>query len=98
MTSSIFLLLYLASPFIKDKDGFPPIYYAKNDFKLNNILQKIIWIHYLSCLKKTRNKIQFIQKEFSEYIIDEYQNDLEPDAYNIINEKLEYFKRSKKNI
>ena len=43
------------------------------------------------------NKIEFIQKEFCEYIIDEYKNDLEVDSYNIINEKLEFFKRKNKN-
>jgi len=98
MTSSIFLLLYLASPFVKDKDGFDVLYHTKNDFKLNNILKKIISLQYLSCFKKTKNKFQFIQKEFSEYIIGEYKNDLEPDAYTIINEKLEFYKRNAKNI
>ena len=98
MTGSIFLLPYNDSSFVKDKNGLDAIYYTKNDFKLNNILKKIISLHYLSCFKKAKNKIQFIQKEFSEYIIGEYKNDLESDAYDIINEKLEFFKRSTKNI
>ena len=97
ITCTIFLLLYLASPFIKDKQGFNAIHYSKNDFKLNNILKKICLLHYRSIFGKTKNKMEFIQKEFSEYIICEYSNDLEGDAYNIINEKLEFFKRRNKN-
>ena len=93
ITCTIFLLLYLASPFIKDKMGFNAIHYSKNDFKLNNIMKKICLLHYKSIFGKTKNKMEFIQKEFSEYIIGEYSSDLENDAYNIINEKLEFFKR-----
>jgi hypothetical protein len=97
MTSTIFLLLYLASPFIKDKRGFDALYYSKYDFKLNKILKKINLLHYICILGKTKNKIEYIQKHFSEYIIDEYRNDLENDAYNIIYEKLEFYKRKNKN-
>ena len=97
MMSTIFLLLYMASPFTKDKEGFNAIYYAKYDFKLNNILKKIISLHYISILGKTKNKIEFIQKEFSDYIINEYKNDLEVDAYNMISGRIEFFKRSNKN-
>ena len=97
MMSTIFLLLYMASPFTKDKDGLNALYYAKFDFKLNNILKKIISLHYISILGKTKNKIEFIQKEFSDYIINEYKNDLEVDAYNMISGRIEFFKRSNKN-
>ena len=97
MMSTIFLLLYMASPFTKDKEGFNALYYAKYDFKLNNILKKIISLHYISILGKTKNKIEFIQKEFSDYIINEYKNDLEVDAYNMISGRIEFFKRSNKN-
>ena len=97
MMSTIFLLLYMASPFTKDKEGFNALYYSKFDFKLNNILKKIISLHYRSILRKTKNKIEFIQKEFSDYIINEYKNDLEVDAYNMISGKIELFKRSNKN-
>ena len=97
MTSTIFLLLYLASPFIKDKRGYDALYYSKYDFRLNNIIKKINLLHYISILGKTKNRIEYIQKRFCEYILDEFRNDLESDAYNIIYEKLELFKRTKKN-
>jgi len=97
ITSTIFLLLYLASPFIKDKSGHDALYYSKYDFKLNNIIKKINLLHYISILGKTKNKIEYIQKHFCQYIIDEYRNDLESDAYDIIYEKLEFFKRTNKN-
>ena len=97
ITSTIFLLLCLASPFIKDKRGFNAIHYCKNDFKLNNIMKKICTLHYMSILGKTKNRIEFIQKGFSDYIMGEYSSDLEVDAYNIINEKNEFFKRKNKN-
>ena len=96
-TSTLFLLLYSASPFIKDKDGKNAIDYSKKDFKLNNIMKKICLLHYVSCFRKTKNKIEFIQKEFGEYILCEYKNDLENEAYNIIHEKLEFFKRKSNN-
>ena len=98
MTSTIFLLMYLASPFIKNKDGKNAIYYSRKDFKLNKIFNKISLLHYTSILKKSNNKMEFIQKGFCEYIIDEYKNDLEIDAYNVINEKLEFFKRKNKIV
>jgi ankyrin repeat protein len=97
MMSTIFLLLYMASPFIKDKEGLNALYYSKFDFKLNIILKKIISLHYVSILGKTKNKIEFIQKEFSNYIINEYKNDLEVDAFNMINGRLEFYKRTNKN-
>jgi hypothetical protein len=97
MTSVIFLLLYLASPFVKDKRGFDVLHYSKYDFRLNNILKKIIKLHYMSMLGKTKNKLEFIQRKFSRYIINEYKNDLENDAYIIISEKVEFFKRKNVN-
>ena len=97
MMSTIFLLLYMASPFIKDKEGLNALYFSKFDFKLNIILKKIISLHYVSILGKTKNKIEFIQKEFSNYIINEYKNDLEVDAFNMINGRLEFYKRTNKN-
>ena len=37
----------MASPFTKDKEGFNALYYAKYDFKLNNILKKFYKVQYL---------------------------------------------------
>ena len=91
--ATVFLLLYSASPFIKDIRGFNSIHYSKNDFKMNIIFKKVVSLHYTSILGKTKNKFEFISTRFSEYILNDYKNDLESEAYNLINSKYEFFKR-----
>ena len=93
MEATVFLLLYSASPFIKDLRGFNSIHYSKNDFKMNIIFKKVVSLHYASILGKTKNKFEFISARFSEYILNDYKNDLESEAYNLINSKYEFFKR-----
>ena len=53
MESAIFLLLNLASPFIKDSKGLNCLDYCKNDFKMKNIFKKLISLHYNSILGPT---------------------------------------------
>ena len=95
--STIFLLLNFSSPFIKDNKGKSPLDYCKNEFKLKNIFQKIISLHYISILGPTKNSFNYISREFIEYIVNENKSDLELEAYNIIKEKYEYYKRKNKN-
>ena len=97
MESTIFLLLNLASPFIKDNKGLSCLDHCKNDFKMKNIFKKIISLHYNSILGPTKNSHKYITKEFIEYIVNENKGDLELEAYNIIKEKYEYYKRKNKN-
>ena len=97
MESTIFLLLNLASPFIKDNNGLSCLDHCKNDFKMKNIFKKIISLHYNSILGPTKNSHKYITREFIEYIVNENKGDLELEAYNIIKEKYEYFKRKNKN-
>ena len=95
--STIFLLLYLASPFIKDNKGFNALDYCKTEFKMKNILQKIISLHYICILGPTKKWSEYISRKFLEYIVNENKGDLELEAYNIIKEKYEYYKRKNKN-
>ena len=95
--STIFLLLNFSSPFIKDNKGKSPLDYCKNEYKLKNIFQKIISLHYISILGPTKNSFNYISREFIEYIVNENKSDLELEAYNIIKEKYEYYKRKNKN-
>ena len=95
--STIFLLLYLASPFIKDNRGCNALDYCKSEFKMKNILQKIISLHYICILGPTKNWLEYISREFLEYIVNENKGDLELEAYNIIKEKYEYYKRKNKS-
>ena len=95
--STIFLLLNFSSPFIKDSKGKSPLDYCKNEFKMKNIFNKIISLYYISILGPTKNSLNFISREFIEYIVNENKGDLELEAYNIIKEKYEYYKRKNKN-
>ena len=96
MESVVFLLIYIASPFIKDKKGLGIFDYSKSEFRMKIIFKKIISLHYQSILGPTKNIYEYIQSKFIEYIVDENKNDLEPEAFNMINERLEYYKRKKK--
>ena len=95
--SSIFLLLNLASPFIKDSKGLNSLDYCKNNFKMKNIFNKIASLHYISILGPTKRQFKYISREFIEYVVNENKGDLELEAYNIIKEKYEYYKRKIKN-
>ena len=95
--SSVFLLLYLASPFTKDNEGKDVFDYCKEDFRIANIFKKIISLHYISFFHPTKNKYDVIQTKFIEYIVAEYKNDLKLGAYNLIKEKLDFYIRKKNN-
>ena len=96
--SSIFLLINLASPFIKDNKGLSSLDYCKNDFKMKNIFNKIASLHYISILGPTKRQFEYVSREFIEYIVNENKGDLELEAYNILKEKYEYYKRKIKNL
>ena len=97
MESVVFLLIYNASPFIKDSKGLGTLDYSKSDYRMKIILKKIISLHYQSILGPTKNCYEYIQSKFIEYIVEENKNDLELEAYNMIKERFEYYKR-KNNI
>ena len=94
--STVFLLLYSASPFVKDSKGLDPLYYCKNEFKMKNIFLKAISLHYISLFHPTKYSLEYISREFIEYIVNENKGDMELEAYNIIKEKYEYYKRKNK--
>jgi len=97
MESVVFLLIYIASPFIKDNKGFGIFDYSKSEFRMKSIFNKIIFLHYASMLGPTKNIYEYIQSKFIEYVFNENKNDLEIEAFNMIKERLEYYKR-KNNI
>ena len=94
--STVFLLLYSASPFVKDSKRLDPLYYCKNEFKMKNIFLKAISLHYISLFHPTKYSLEYISREFIEYIVNENKGDMELEAYNIIKEKYEYYKRKNK--
>ena len=81
--TSIFLLLYLASPFIKNNNKKKP-FDCTNNIQFNIISKKIINIHLRNIISRQKNYYENVQKEFSNYIIFEFSNLLNPVALSLI--------------
>ena len=81
--TTIILLLYLASPFIKNKRKEKPFDYT-TDVQLNIIRKKIINIYLKNILGRPKKVYENIQKEFSNYIIFEFSNLLTPTALYLV--------------
>ena len=81
--TSIFLLLYLASPFIKNKDNIKPLE-CTNDVQFNIISKKIKELHLKNLIGRQKNFYENVQKEFSNFVIFEFSNILNPVALNLI--------------
>ena len=81
--TSIFLLLYLASPFIKNNNGKKP-FDCSNNIQFNMISKKIMDIHYKCIISKQKNYYETVQKEFSNFVIFEFSNLLNPVALSLI--------------
>ena len=90
------LLVNMASPFIKDKDGKIPINLTK-DFQMKILLENIMKIHYLSLFKNYSNKFEFIMKQFTFLIVHEFRNQLDKDIFFYFKER-EYSFTKNKNI
>ena len=81
--ASIFLLLYLASPFIKNNNKKKP-FDCTNNIQFNIISKKIMDIHLRSIISRQKNYYENIQKEFSNFVIFEFSNLLNPVALSLI--------------
>ena len=81
--TSIFLLLYLASPFIKNKHNKAP-FDCNKDVQINIISKKIKDIHYKNIIERQKFFYENVQKEFCDFIIDEFSNILNPIALDLI--------------
>ena len=84
--SACILLYYLASPFLKDKDGKKPIELT-NDFDMKSLLERVMNIHYLSFFQKNINQQKFIRHNFWILISEEFKNKINKYAYDIIKNK-----------
>ena len=80
------LLYYLASPFLKDKNGRKPIEYSKN-YDMKNLLEKIMEIHYLSFFQRTINQQRFIKNKFCNFIKKEFGNKIKDFTFYFFKEK-----------
>ena len=81
--TSIFLLLYSASPFIKNNSNQKP-FDCNNDVQLNTMYKKIRDIHLKNFCSRQKNIYENIQKEFSNFVIFEFSNLLNPVALSLI--------------
>jgi len=84
--SACILLYYLASPFIKDRDGKKPIEVA-NDFEMKSLLDRIMKIYYASFFQRTANQQKFIQNKFWIFINEEFRDKISDFIYNFIKNK-----------
>ena len=81
--TSIFLLLYLASPFIKNKHNKAP-FDCNKYVQINIISKKIKDIHCKNIIGRQKFFYENVQKEFCDFIIDEFSNILNPIALDLI--------------
>ena len=81
--TSIFLLLYLASPFIKNNHKKKP-FDCTDNIQFNMISKKIIDMHFRNIISSQKNYYENIQKEFSNFVIFEFSNLLNPIALSLI--------------
>ena len=81
------LLVNFSSPFIKDKEGKIPLDNT-NDFRMRLVLERIMKIYYESFFLKYSDQLEFIQKNFTIFIVEEFSSELNE-------ETLKYFKEKK---
>ena len=80
------LLVNFASPFIKDKDGKIPLDNT-NDFRMRLVLERIMKIYYKSFFLKYSKQLEFIQKNFTIFIVEEFRSELNKDTLKYFKEK-----------
>jgi hypothetical protein len=93
---TVLLLIFLASPFIKNNKGKKPFDYTK-DYQMGIIYKKITDLHYKSMF--VRNKLIYdnIQNEFIRFILDEFSTQIKKDCLIIV-EDIEREKRNRDEL
>ena len=94
--STVLLLIFLASPFIKNNKGKKPFDCTK-DYQMGIIYKKITDLHYKSMF--VRNKLIYdkIQNEFIRFILDEFSTQIKKDCLIIV-EDIEREKRNRDEL
>ena len=82
--STALLMIYLASPFIKDKNNRKPIE-CTTDLQLIFIFKKITELHLKYLILRQKNFYDNVQKDFIDFISVEFSNQLNPEALDLIN-------------
>ena len=81
--STALLLIYLASPFIKNKNNRKPIDCTK-DVQLIYIFKKIMELHLKYLISKQKYFFDNVQKDFIDFVSVEFSNQLKPEALALI--------------
>ena len=81
--STALLMIYLASPFIKDKNNRRPIDCTK-DLQLIFIFKKIMELHSKYLILRQKYFYENVQKDFIDFISVEFSNQLNPEALALI--------------
>ena len=89
--TTIFLLIFLASPFSKDNHNKTPIDCSK-DLQFNYIFKKITDIHLKCLISRQKFYYENVQKEFINFAIFELSNLLNPIALSLIKDLKKYYK------
>ena len=82
--STALLMIYLASPFIKDKNNRNPIECTK-DLQLIFIFKKITDLHLKYLFLKQKYFYINVQRDFIDFIRVEFSNQLNPEVQDLIN-------------
>ena len=80
------LLLYVASPFIKNNKGKKAIE-CSDDLRVGLILKKIEDIHFKHFFTKSKLFYESVQKEFLDFILKEFNTQIEPEALELFKTK-----------
>ena len=81
--STILLLIYLASPFIKNSNNKKPSECTK-DLQLSFIFKTIIEIHLKYLILKQKHFYDNVQKDFIDFVIVEFSTQLNPEFLDLI--------------
>ena len=88
----IFLFLYYASPFKRDKSGKKPIDYAKN-YRMATLCKRATALHVVHLFGKNKDFYENVKRGFSYFVESEYKNEMEKEAYEIVSELAQDFRK-----
>lgn len=81
--STVLLLIFLASPFIKDNKGMNPFEYS-DDYQMKIIYNKITKLYYNNTFTKNSLFYEKIQSQFIRFIKNDFSNQLKKEALIIV--------------
>ncbi len=90
--SVVFLFLYYASPFIKDKYGKKPIDYCKN-YKMKILCKRAILLHIIHIFGGHQKFYENVKRGFAFFVESEFKHELDCEAYKYITDMANEFRK-----